>query len=97
MKEIMEIVGLSDEDMESKDLAGLDQEDEVEEGDMEGGEYDDELGRKLDRLFQQGDEAIERLDQAGRDFERSMDAFTDGIEKMFDVFEGLIETGLKEQ
>ncbi len=57
--------------------------------------YEDELEASLDRFLQQGDEAIELLDKAGWDFERSLDTFTDGLEKMFDSLEGMLEVALK--
>ena len=56
---------------------------------------DDEFEQKLDRIFQQGDDAIATLDRACQDFERSMDGFTDGLEKMFDSFEGMLEVAFK--
>ena len=56
---------------------------------------EEEWEAKLERFLQQGDEAIELLDKAGRDFERSLDTFTDGLEKMFDSIEGMLEVALK--
>ena len=63
----------------------------LEEDDLCEEEWED----KLERFLQQGDEAIELLDKAGRDFERSLDTFTDGLEKMFDSIEGMLEVALK--
>ena len=40
-------------------------------------------------------DAIATLDRACQDFERSMDGFTDGLEKMFDSFEGMLEVAFK--
>ncbi len=57
--------------------------------------YEDELENELERLFRQGDEGIEMLDRAGEEFERSMDNFCDGLEKMFDSLEGMMELALK--
>lgn len=56
---------------------------------------EEEWEASLERFLQQGDEAIELLDKAGRDFERSLDTFTDGLEKMFDSIEGMLEVALK--
>ena len=70
---------------------------DAEDNDLQ--EEDDVCGEewegKLERFLQQGDEAIELLDKAGRDFERSLDTFTDGLEKMFDSIEGMLEVALK--
>ncbi len=63
----------------------------LEEDDLCEEEWED----KLERFLQQGDEAIELLDKAGREFERSLDTFTDGLEKMFDSIEGMLEVALK--
>ena len=57
--------------------------------------YEDELEGRLEHFLQQEDEAIELLDKAGRDFERSLDTITDGLEKMFDSIEGMLEVALK--
>lgn len=34
-------------------------------------------------------------EKAGEDFERSLDEFTDGLEKMFDSLEGILDVALK--
>ncbi len=70
-------------DAEEKDLQ--------EEDNLCGEEWED----KLEHFLQQGDEAIELLDKAGRDFGRSLVTFTDGLEKMFDSIEGMLEVALK--
>ena len=70
---------------------------DVEENDLlaEDDLCEEEWEDKLERFLQQGDEAIAQLDKAGRDFERSLDTFTDGLEKMFDSLEGMLEVALK--
>ena len=68
------------------DLDDLDEDDDV---------YVDEMDRKLEHFYRQGDEAIAQLDKAGEDFERSLDEFTEGLEKMFDSLEGILDVALK--
>ena len=68
----------------------------VEDGSTHpGSEPEDRFETSADRLVRQGDEALAMLDRAERDFERSMDAFSEGIERLFDVFEGIVESSLK--
>ena len=65
----------ADDVEQDADMDDLDEDDDV---------YVDEMDRKLEHFYRQGDEAIAQLDKAGEDFERSLDEFTEGLEKMFD-------------
>ena len=75
-----------DDAAEDADLDDLDEEADV---------YVDEMDCKLEHFYRQGDEAIAQLDKAGEDFERSLAEFTEGLEKMFDSLEGLLDVALK--
>lgn len=93
-----DVVDTGGEGQQGKDLPVYEAEVvDAEENDLreEDDMCDEGWEGKLERFLQQGDEAIELLDKAGRDFERSLDTLTDGLEKMMNSIEGMMEVALK--